>query len=371
MYSTCLFCHDKLGVNEAIEHFPVGRRLAYDASKGRLWVVCTHCGRWNLTPQEERWEALEECERHFSATRLRVSTENIGLARLAEGLELVRIGPALRTELAAWRYGRHFGHRRRRQVALTAGGVAVGGALLWAGPVAGLVASGIFSAGNWVFQAGAMYHQNLRTAMRLDDDGGQPVDVTLSHIRQAELLPSKFGKGWSLVVPHKGPNFSHSPNQWVAAALSRMAHRGEGPTLRLTGDAALRAAGRMLPKINRYAGSRRQVRAAVEMIETAGDPMQCFANAATADTNWWSRSYGSRLKPLAALPVAVRLALEMAAHEETEQNALQGELKLLEAAWREAEEIAAIADDLLLPDGVRRAMERLQAAWRPRPEQDR
>ena len=30
MYSTCLFCHGDLGKNAAIEHFPVGRRLAFD-----------------------------------------------------------------------------------------------------------------------------------------------------------------------------------------------------------------------------------------------------------------------------------------------------------------------------------------------------
>ena len=104
MYATCLFCSRSLGENRTFETFPVGRRLAYDAAKGRLWVVCPHCERWNLTPLEERWEAIEEAERLFSSTRLRVSTDNIGLAKLREGLELVRIGSALRPEMAAsWR----------------------------------------------------------------------------------------------------------------------------------------------------------------------------------------------------------------------------------------------------------------------------
>lgn len=39
MYTTCLFCHSSLGTNETIESFPVGRRLAFDAAHGRLWVV--------------------------------------------------------------------------------------------------------------------------------------------------------------------------------------------------------------------------------------------------------------------------------------------------------------------------------------------
>jgi hypothetical protein len=40
------------------------------------------------------------------------------------------------------------------------------------------------------------------------------------------------------------------------------------------------------------------------------------------------------------------LALEMALHEEAERRALAGELAELEARWREAEEIARIADGL-------------------------
>lgn len=43
MYSTCMFCNQPLGANEAVETFPVGRRLAFDAAKGRLWVVCGKC----------------------------------------------------------------------------------------------------------------------------------------------------------------------------------------------------------------------------------------------------------------------------------------------------------------------------------------
>ena len=42
----------------------------------------------------------------------------------------------------------------------------------------------------------------------------------------------------------------------------------------------------------------------------------------------------------------------MALQEEDERRALEGELWRLERAWREAEEIAGIADDLLLPEGA-------------------
>jgi hypothetical protein len=39
-----------------------------------------------------------------------------------------------------------------------------------------------------------------------------------------------------------------------------------------------------------------------------------------------------------------RLALEMSVHEETERRAMDGELATLQAAWRDAEEIARICD---------------------------
>src|SRR6185436_11768438 len=148
MYSTCIFCHSPLGANEAIEHFPIGRRLAFDAAKGRLWVICRKCERWNLTPLEERWEVVEECERLFTQTRLRVSSDNIGLSRLREGLELVRIGKPQRPEMAAWRYGDQFGRRRRKYVTGVAAVGLVGVGVVIASPLSSLFAS--IGAGSYV-----------------------------------------------------------------------------------------------------------------------------------------------------------------------------------------------------------------------------
>lgn len=48
----------------------------------------------------------------------------------------------------------------------------------------------------------------------------------------------------------------------------------------------------------------------------------------------------------------------MALHEEQERRALEGELWILEQAWKEAGEIAAIADSLLLPAGTEAFFER-------------
>src|SRR5207237_950349 len=96
-----------------------------------------------------------------------------------------------------------------------------------------------------------------------------------------------------------------------------------------------------------------QVQIAVRLIEHASDPMELFRNHARLPLHLGARGFTSGGNaPLGALPSEVRLALEMAAHEESERRALDGELALLAAAWREAEEIAGIADDLLMPEAV-------------------
>src|SRR6476620_10483493 len=100
MYSTCIFCRTRLGHNDLIEHWPAGRRLAFDAMRGRLWGICQRCARWNLAPLEERWVAVEPLEPHFSTARARYSTDNIGRAHYSRGLDLVRIGSPTRREFA-------------------------------------------------------------------------------------------------------------------------------------------------------------------------------------------------------------------------------------------------------------------------------
>ena len=90
MYQRCLVCHTPFPPNESLEHFPLGNRVAYDPSKGRLWAVCKECKRWSLAPIEERWEALDELEKIVrDRARLLSQTENIALQRSGR-LEIVR-----------------------------------------------------------------------------------------------------------------------------------------------------------------------------------------------------------------------------------------------------------------------------------------
>ena len=58
-----------------------------------------------------------------------------------------------------------------------------------------------------------------------------------------------------------------------------------------------------------------------------------------------------RVGAMSLMPVE-RLALEMAVHEEAERRAMEGELDRLAEEWKEAEEIAAIADDLFVTPDV-------------------
>jgi hypothetical protein len=83
-------------------------------------------------------------------------------------------------------------------------------------------------------------------------------------------------------------------------------------------------------------------------VERAGTVVERLAFRLTGRTFWSHGGVGSEPQTLLLdVPLVDRLALEMAAHEESERRALDGELDELRAAWREADEIATIADALL------------------------
>jgi hypothetical protein len=331
MYSICLFCNRPLGANEVIEHFPVGRRLAFDGEKGRLWVVCRKCERWNLTPLEERWEAIEECEREFRGTRMRMSTDQIGLARLREGLELVRIGEPLRPEFAAWRYGDQFGRRRRRAMLWTAAGIAATGAVV-AGVAA--VGGGVVGGVHVVPQLIA----NIPVRARIKTRDGRILKVRRQNLEKARFLLNEGRGDWSVYVKHSN---------------------GEDV---FSGEDAVRVTGLLLPGLNEMIGTKPVIDDAVTRIEEAGDPeayLDCVAQEVKRQA---ARDSGAvfKKKPglINRLPKPTKLAIEMAVHEERERRALAGELLTLEAAWREAEEIASIADDMFVPQETRDFIEK-------------
>lgn len=335
MFRHCIYCCSDLGSNETVEEFPIGRRLAFDAARGRLWVVCRKCERWNLSPLEERWEAIERMEQLYRDTRLRVSGDQIGLARLTEGTELVRVGTPLRPEFAAWRYGDQFGRRRRR--AFVAVGVGVG--------AAGALMAGALTAGFSIGMLGAGTGQIYRRIAN-----GSP-DKVIARIEGTDDTPLEVKRRQLDDLKLEG--IGSRDEFRLSLELTRKPF-GKRNVLEYTADDAVRVAAQLLPSVNRFGGNARTVQNAVAMLESAGDPSRTFAMAAK----------GNRYSKLVQLPAAVRLALEMAAHEERERRALEGELALLERAWRDAEEVAEIADRLLIPDAVTQALSRLRESVR-------
>jgi hypothetical protein len=362
MYSTCLFCNSDLGQNRALSSFPVGTRLAFDVERGRLWVICVVCDRWNLSPLDERWEAIEDCERRFRSTKIRFSTDNIGLAYLSEGLALIRIGPALKPEIAAWRYGRLLGRwlpGARRDPFLRV-------ARRWAGRGE--------AAMDYTFRRmfGVHLGYDLTTWLRVHgqadrilvaargDNGGLAV-IRSRDLDRTELIRPDPREPWRLQVTFPG-----------------------GVTT-ISGDAGLHVAGKLLAVLNGGGASEAEIRYAVTKLEDAGNPESYWARVAaiamrcswgrfpdalppsepieeaptseaerlalqiTKRSFWGRGGIGSEPRtPLPRLPLVDRLALEMAANEDVERRALEGELSLLESAWKGAEAIAAIADRLFL-----------------------
>lgn len=345
MYSTCLFCFARLGSNAAVESFPIGRCLAFDSAKGRLWVVCTACGRWNLTPVEERWEAIDACERLFRHSRRRITTAEIGLARTPDGGKLVRIGAPLRPEFAAWRYGARF-VRRRKYARLAAAGVglaAVGSAVAAApiflpillpafafGTASVLAFPGFTTLFGTVPVIGTLaareYLQNDRVIGRLHHHG-RMITVRAKHARSTQLhVSGDHEVSVSLDVQHDG-GWTH-----------------------LDGFEAMQTASILVAGANRFGAPAAQVAAAVARVEAVGDAPSYLRAASTLGDARNGRfiSLLNRWRGIDTLHLSSTecLALEMVLHEEAERRALEGELALLEAAWRDAEEIARVADAL-------------------------
>ena len=145
MYTRCLVCQTPFPENDALEHLPRGRRVAFDGERGRLWMVCGACKRWSLVPLLDRWEALEELEK-VSVDRGRLLSRTDNIALLAAGpLEIVRVGRCERREEAWWRYGRELRARRKRFKQVSLAGTAVGAAA-----VGGWLTGGIGLLGAWV-----------------------------------------------------------------------------------------------------------------------------------------------------------------------------------------------------------------------------
>jgi hypothetical protein len=337
VYRTCIFCSGELGSNDALEAFPVSKSIAFDGWKGRLWAICPKCARWNLAPLEERWEAVEAADRLFTDARLRVQSENVGLAKLRDGTRLIRIGQALPGELAAWRYGDQLVKRRRNYLLVTGAAVAASVAVL--GGFAWLTATGgaysLVNAGIQLYNQRRQRRVVFRLPAERSPTGGE-VMLRRWHAAGSVLRPGQVD-GIALVVPdatRKDPKTDGWGKPKYVTEPLVLADRDARAFLN-----------RAMVHLNERGASRRRLEGAVALLGQAGSAEDYLRTAASQ-----GRTLGKRKDmPERALVPEGALALEMALHEEQERRAMEGELTLLESAWREAEEIAAIADRLAAP----------------------
>lgn len=318
---------------------------------------------------EERWEALEECERAFEITRLRISTDEIGLARVGEGLELVRIGKPKRPEFAAWRYGDQFGRRRRRRYIMGAAGVVALGSL-GAGQMATGITIGGFAVLNVVqFTHGLWNFYRRGKTLTTIQAHGQTIPVTAAQIESAQLIWSRSKDDFSLLLPWKSilASLSKPPRHIIvsqeAEEFLRKSFRWSEGIAELHGEDARYGLAKIIAQVNANGASSKVVKQAVEAVEKVGEADQFMretaktfaANRPSADIA--SRYVGGGLRQL---PRELRLGMEMAVNEENERNVLLGELELLKEEWRAAEEIASISDKLLVSRAVQEDLQGLK-----------
>jgi hypothetical protein len=321
-----------VGQNEIVEHCPVGHRLAFDASKGRLWVVCPNCGGWNLTPLDDRWEAIEECERLFRKTSVRVCSENIGLAVIYGILELIRIGEPFRQELAIWRYADELKGRRRR--AFIKVGARTADRFGWMTGTGGLIGAGVALLVGTPAAIGLGLLAGAGTEELWKELGPDRIERLLGRIvAKVRINTLDFSYVRSRHIPEM--RVSEVSNDWRLEIAHSVGWEG------FQAPQATHILGLMLPIANGFGASQSQVVDAVRELERIGSAEGYIQRAAQRLKNLGFGNTG-----VGSYPVPIRLALEMAAHEETERQALQGQLKWLERRWRDAEEIAEIADNL-------------------------
>ena len=317
MFTRCIFCHAQLSANESLEHFRHGRKVAFDPGRGRLWAICSGCGRWNLAPIEERWEALEELERLATdRARLLSKTDNIALLRAAD-LELVRVGDARLNEEAWWRYGRDLLQRRKRSYVIQGAEVV---AMIAAAVATGGMATGFV--GTSIFLPIARWSRFGRVAWR-GRSTCERCGVALTELR--------FSETGSLALAPSGED----GETMVIAACPRCGREEDGAGHRLTGTQAEHLLRRALAYRHFVGASENRLRDATRAIEEAGSVQRLTRTLAERRV---------RLDGLEKHERTHAIALEIAVNEETERKLLELELAELERRWKEEEEIAAIAD---------------------------
>lgn len=324
MYQTCGFCGGSLGGDGGPSGLGIGKRFAFDPWKSRAWVICGACGRWNLTPFDDRTDTIDALEKLAGAGRVAATSEQVTLLR-AGAYDVVRIGRPPRVEMATWRYGERMKARRREQMK-----VYVPVAVVTVGAMVVLNAGFGVGLGAFFGQTPGMIESISRGIIGYRRVGIEP--------------PVCQNCGRVMVLRARDvQNARLSQTSHADLALLLTCPRCDAVGAQIEGDDAEQTlrSGMTYLNLKKRRTVRRKAEEAAVLLEKTGGPEELVRRLAREE------------RTVKALGVQQGLALEMAVDE-------QAELRELERHWHEAEEIADIADNLGLPESVEEQFRKLK-----------
>lgn len=325
MYTSCAFCSASFAGDGGPTGLGIGRRFACDPWRSRAWVICLKCSRWNLTPFDSRIETIAAMEKMASTGRLAATTDQVSLVR-AGAYDIVRVGRPPRTEFASWRYGERIKARERERlkIVVPATLVAVGGVVAFNAAVGGSMGAMV---GQVPSMVDGIYKWTVgNRTVRLEEPPVCARCGTVMALRAKHLLRARLTNG----AHHDMALLVSCPNcKEIGAQL-------EGPDA----ERMLRT-GLVYANLRKGKSLKKLAVEAASAVDRVGGPHELI------------RAEARRESELAHLAGTQALALEMSVDE-------QAELHELERQWREAEEIASIADGLLVDPAIEQRVRELR-----------
>ncbi|MGH7500440.1 MAG: hypothetical protein ACREL7_01670 [Longimicrobiales bacterium] len=288
-----------------------------------MWAICDSCHRWNLRPWPGRLAAIDGLEKLVrDEARLVAQTAHVELL-YTESLALLRVGRAAAVEEAWWRYGRELIRRRRdfekKESRLAAYSYA---AIAHVSEAIGLTDRGIKIFWDADPMADVLRWRHFPWAAwhgRVPCPGCSSV-----------LLAVRFDLSWWL-HPLEGQDGGLA----IGVPCDRCDPWTPDKVYPIEGEDAEYILRRVLAYQQIDGASDRMLEDAADVIHAAGSVDAFLQRAARSRGSLW------RLGPTR------RLALEMAMNRTAERRLMDGELRELEAQWRDEEEVARIVDEEL------------------------
>jgi len=329
LFASCGFCSGALGGDGGPSGLGVGRRFAFDPWRSRAWVVCQRCSRWNLTAIDERLDAIAALDRMAAAGRIAATSEQVALVRLG-AYDVVRVGKPPRVEMATWRYGERIKARERERMKVV---IPVAIAVVGLSVAVNVAAGG--SMGAFMGQI-----PTLSNAIYTGIVGGRKVAIE-------PPICARCGAVMVLRAKHvRSARLQRTTRADLALLVICPSCKGEGALLEgADAETALRS-GLTYVNLRQSGKLKKKASEAAAQVDVSGGPESFLARQAQREVK------------LGTYKGAEALALEMAVDE-------QAELHELERQWRQAEEIAEIADGLLVDPGVEDALRHLKDGGRP------